>query len=320
MRVLITGISGFIGQELSKVLSEVDEVHGLYETEQSMSKNPEIPAERKHQANLTDQRAIEEVITEVQPEVVVHLAAKTEVALSFDNYNEVSTVNYIGTINLAEACRKYVDDFKLFLMASTMETYGHHKQSEPPFTETTKQTPAAPYAVAKLACEHYLRYMEYAYEFPFTVLRQTNAYGRKDNDFFVVERIITQMILGDVCKLGEPSPIRNFIYISDLIRLYETILTDVFANNGERVRGEIFCTGPDNALYIEDLAIIIATKLGWAGKIEWNTIPKRPGEIYYLNSSNQKATKVLGWKPEVSLSEGLDKTIRIWRNKYGQKA
>ena len=59
---------------------------------------------------------------------------------------------------------------------------------------------------------------------------------------------------------------------------------------------------------------LIASKLGWKGHVNWNTKPKRPGEIYLLNSTNHKITSRLGWFPKVGLSEGLDKTIESWKN------
>lgn len=308
-KVLISGASGFIGQYLVERLKNNYEVHGMYEHEESKAKN-DLPWSQKHLFDLKNKGSIESIVKKVKPDFVLHLAAKTEVALSFDNYSEVSEVNYVGTVNFAEANRKFNPNLKLFVMASTMETYGHQDPKNGPFTEETVQAPMAPYAVAKIACEYYLRYMQYAYNFPFTIFRQTNAYGRTDNDFFVVERIITQMLDGKECNLGEGEPIRNFIWIDDLVDLYETTLAKY-----DDARGHVFCTGPNNGLEISELADIIASKTEFKGKINWGTIPKRPGEIYYLNSTEQKATDVLGWYPKVSLSEGLDRTIEIWRNK-----
>lgn len=313
-KILITGISGFIGQELSKrLLKEGYEVHGLYESNGSMQKNdPEV---KKHHGNLIEFQHMEMLIDNIKPDYVIHLAAKTEVALSFDNYLNVSLVNYIGTVNLLEANRKLNPNLKLFIHASTMETYGFHKKEDGPFDEDTKQRPRAPYAVAKLACEAYLRYMFFAYKFPFTAFRQTNAYGRHDNDFFVMERIISQMVENkQECNLGDPDPYRNFLYIDDLIELYMAAL-----KNPDKVVGEFFVTGPDNVIKIEDLANKIKKRLGWEGKINWHTQPKRPGEIYYLNSNPKKAKKVLGWEPKVSLDEGIDKTIEIWRSNYARQ-
>src|SRR5690606_32100393 len=100
------------------------------------------------------------------------------------------------------------------------------------------------------------------------------------------------------------------LWIGDLVDLYERIL-----EAPELAVGETFVTGPDNGLTIRDLAHLIRAKLDWQGTINWHTIPKRPGEIYYLCSRADKAEKVLGWTPKVSLSEGLDRTIAIWRDR-----
>jgi UDP-glucose 4-epimerase len=311
-RVLITGISGFIGQYLcDRLQKEGYEVFGLYQDGTSTTKN-ELQDSHKYIADLRDEKSIGIVVKSIQPHFVIHLAAKTEVALSFDNYREVSEVNYIGTVVLAEACRKFCPNLKLFVMASTMETYGLH-ESEGAFDENTEQRPMAPYSVAKLACEKYLAYMSYAYNFPYTILRQTNTYGRTDNDFFIMERIITQMLWDDELNLGEPTPVRNFIYIDDLIDLYVTLLEKY-----EIAQNEVFCVGPDNGLTIEELAEKIASIMSWEGKIHWNHrkdgLGKLPGEIYYLNSSGAKAKTLLGWEPKISLDEGIKKTIDIWKD------
>lgn len=309
-RLLITGVSGFVGQAAVAAMHDEFEIHGLYEHPASTAKNPQLPADRQHVCDLRDAGAVETLVEKINPAFVIHLAARTEVALSFANYHEVGEINYLGTVTLAEACRKYAPDLGLFVMASTMETYGHHDRAGGPFAEGTPQRPMAPYAVAKLACEKYLAYMAYAYGFPSTILRQTNAYGRRDNDFFVVERIVTQMLRGDVCNLGDPEPWRNFLWIRDLVALYERILAAPTL-----AVGETFVTGPDNALPISALAEKIRGRLGWTGRINWHTIPPRPGEIFYLDSRPDKARRMLGWTPTVGLDEGLDRTIALWRGR-----
>lgn len=307
MKVLLTGASGFIGRALlDRLPGEGHEIHGLYERPASWVQNP-LPAERRHIANLTDHTAIEALVRELQPEVVVHLAARTEVALSFANYLEVGSVNYLGTVNLAESARRHAP-LRCFLMASTMETYGRQQVHEP-FTEATRQHPMAPYAVAKLACERYLEYMGAAYDFPFVTLRQTNTYGRPDNAYFVVERVVSQMLHGPVCDLGEPWPMRNFLWIGDLIDLYCRVLRNLPI-------GETFVTGPTNALRIDALVNMVREKLAWGGTVNWHTLEPRPGEIAYLDSDPAKAQRMLGWAPRVSLSDGLDRTIELWRARF----
>lgn len=300
-RILVTGLSGFIGGYLEKRLRSHYEIVDLNE-------------------DLLNYKAIQKRVADVDPDYIVHLAARTEVEKSFYEQITFSEINYVGTVNLIESAR-HLKNLKLFIFSSTMETYGWQPESDqikrgesiplPVFDEQTKQHPNAPYAVAKVACEYYLNYAHRSYGLPYTAFRQTNSYGRIDNDFFVVEAIITQMLKNpNEINLGYGDPYRNFLFIDDLIELYVAVL-----NNPDKAKGEIFCCGPNNALTIYDLANKIANMLDWKGKINWNTRPERPGEIYVLNSTPAKAERILGWTPKTSLEDGLRKTIDLWRNK-----
>ena len=300
-KLLITGLSGFIGGYLSARLKDKYDIYDL-------------------ECDLLDLPAMKKRLAEVNPDYIIHLAARTEVESSFYEQTTFSEVNYVGTVNLIEQART-LPNLKLFVFSSTMETYGWQPESDlirdsrpftlPVFDENTPQNPNAPYSVAKVGCEYYLKYAERAYNFPFCALRQTNTYGRHDNAFFVVEQVITQMLANpDEINLGYGKPYRNFLYIDDLIDLYAEVL-----QKSEQARGQIFCTGPDNALSIEDLVTKIAAKLNWSGKVNWNTKLHRPGEIFVLNSTNDKATQTIGWSPKYSLDTGLDRTIDMWKNK-----
>ena len=304
MDILITGHTGFIGQHMAERLKN----HNLYFLE----------------GDIRDFASVRDQVATAQPDVIVHLAARTEVEKSFYEQTEFSEVNYVGTVNLIEAARSAPDAH--FVFASTMEVYGHQPQSDQvhsgqlvpgakpqPFDEQTVPYPNAPYAVAKLGCEKYLEYASRTYGMPYTILRQTNTYGRKDNDFFVIEQIITQMLQGDTVNLGYRLPWRNFLYIDDLLDAWELIIT-----NPEKCRNRLYTLGPDNALPIWELADMIGTKLGWTGTINWDTKPKRPGEIYYLGSTHDLITQDLGWSPQVSLDRGLDLTIDHWREKLAK--
>lgn len=299
MKILITGATGFIGQALSERLQN-HQIHAL-------------------KSDLRDHSDVAVELIAANPDIIIHLAARTEVEKSFYEQAEFSDVNYTGTVNLIE-CAKNLPDLKLFVFSSTMETYGWSVESESiaagntpdnlkPFTEETIQYPNAPYAVAKLGCEKYLEYAGRAYNFPFTILRQTNTYGRKDNDFFVVEQIITQALKSNVVNLGYRTPLRNFLYIDDLIDVYALIV-----NNPAPAIKQTFCLGPANALSIEQLAEKILTKLNWQGQINWDTKPHRPGEIYYLNSTAEKLKQVYDWQPKTDLDTGLDLTIAHWKS------
>jgi nucleoside-diphosphate-sugar epimerase len=232
----------------------------------------------------------------------------------------------VGTVNLIESAAK-LKNLKNFVFASTMEVYGWQPISDvikaqgylegtiPAFDETTNPNPNAPYAVAKLACEKYLEYAHRSLGLPFCAIRQTNTYGRKENDFFVIEQIITQMLRNSsAARLGYGTPYRNFLYIDDLLDLWSTIIENPEKTNG----GHIFTIGPNNPIQISALADKIADKLGWKGNIFWNTKPERPGEIYLLNSDHKLVTELTGWVPKVDLDTGLDLTIAHWKKQLGK--
>jgi UDP-glucose 4-epimerase len=300
MKIFLTGGSGFIGSHLAPLLSLDHEVYIM-------------------QGDLTNYKQIEQELISQNPDVVIHLAARTEVEKSFYEQITFSETNYVGTVNLIESARKCKSN-PYFVFASTMEVYGWQPVSDqiqqghaidllPTFDETTSPNPNAPYAVAKYACEKYLEYAHRAYGLNYTIIRQTNAYGRKDNDFFVTEQIISQMLTNPhECNLGYGTPYRNFIYIDDLLDAWVTII-----NKQKLCANNIFTIGPDFPVQIKTHADNIARLLNWHGKITWNTKPKRHGEIYLLNSNNKKLTELTGWQPKVSYNDGLQKTIDIWK-------
>ena len=259
MKLLLTGSSGFIGQHLTPDLEKNFELYHL-------------------QSNLLEYQKVIDEVTQISPDIIVHLAARTEVEQSFYEQTVFSEINYVGTINLIEAAYK-VKNLKNFVFASTMEVYGwqpisdevkiNGKPANPiSFDESTLPNPNAPYAIAKFGCEKYLEYANRCLGVPFTALRQTNCYGRKDNDFFVTEQIISQMLKNpNEINLGYSEPFRNFIFIEDMLNVWNTVIQNPDKCND----GKIFTLGPDNPIKIKDYANKIAEKIGWNGKINWNT-------------------------------------------------
>jgi len=303
MKIFITGSSGFLGQNLTKNLTGSYEIHAMA-------------------SDLRDHKSVAQELYSFDPDYILHLGARTEVGQSFSEQVEFSDINYTGSINLIEnACK--LKNLKNFVFASTMEVYGWQpisdeieKNGQPLeniiFDENTVPNPNAPYAVAKYGVEKYLQYANRSLGLPFTALRQTNAYGRTDNDYFVTEQIVTQMLKKqDVINLGYAKPYRNFIYVTDVIDAWREVLV----NSDKCNDGKIFTIGPNNPIQIKELVKFIAEKIGWDGEVRWDTKEHRPGEIYWLNSDSKLIEKTIGWKPKISLSEGIDKTIDIWSRK-----
>jgi nucleoside-diphosphate-sugar epimerase len=298
-KVLITGSSGFIGQHLIPHLLSKFSIYSLV-------------------SDLRDHAAVKAEVEAAQPDLIIHLAARTEVEQSFYEQTTFADINFTGTINLIEAAAQ-VNSHPKIIFASTMEVFGWQPISDsirrgiipkeiPVFGKDTNPNPNAPYAVAKFGCEKYLEYAHRVYGLEYMIFRQTNSYGRTDNKFFVTEQIITQMLSGNSCNLGYAEPYRNFLYISDLINAYKSAI-DCFDN----ISNQTYTLGPNNALSIRDYAKMIAKKLRWNGNINWDTKLVRPGEIYLLNSDHVEFTRDTGWTPSVDLNDGIDLTISTWK-------
>lgn len=177
MKVLVTGGTGFIGSHLIQKLVQTETVYSLerYSTGRYvLGKKYNV---RKVYGDLRDSFAVREIVRRVQPEVVFHLAAISAVSYSFEHPQEVGEVNYLGTVNLAEACLRHVPHFKQLIFAGSAEEYGD--QETFPIKEDAPLKPLSPYAVAKVAANRYLDYMVKAYNFPATILRGFNCYDEE---------------------------------------------------------------------------------------------------------------------------------------------
>jgi len=298
LRILVTGATGFVGRHVIPRL--VEQGNEVYSLERYVTGRYVLGQRREVKTvfgDLKDYFSIKRIIREVQPDVVIHLASISPVAYSYDHPHEVIETNFLGIVSLAESCLREAPHFKQFLLASSSETYGN---GPTPKTEDTPQNPNSPYAVSKLACEKYLLYMRDAHNFPVTILRNFNTYGRKDNTHFVVERSIVQMLQGNTVRLGDPTPIRDFVYIDDHVNAYLSCL-----GQPEKSIGQIlnFCTG--RGVSIKEIVELLSELTSFKGEIVWNTIPARPLDIEVLVGDYSKAKRLLGWAPKYQLEDGL---------------
>ncbi len=312
-RIFLTGITGFIGSELAREICKEYEVYGLVRT--TSNKNALDPIKdiltkiEIRYGNLTDFSSIKKTVKDISPHYIIHVGAATAVRHSFDNPIEFQETNHLATVNLVHAALD-LPEFKKFIFASTMETYGNQDQKIP-FKEDTTLKPLSPYSVSKVASDYYIRMAGDAYGLPYIISRACNTYGRKANTGFVVEYLITQMLKNELVYLGSPDAIRDLMYVSDHVNAYITALKS-------NIKNEVFNLSTGSATSMKELALKIKGLIGYQKDILHSFppgYPSRPVVDPYLSLDATKAREILGWYPKVSLEEGLKLTIDYWKQK-----
>ena len=323
MRIFLTGITGFLGQRIAETLINNGHELGTLSRNvatgdratntESMIRGEAIKGVQYYYGDLTDYLVISDALKDFQPDVIIHLAAQTSVAYSFTHMKEVFDVNFIGVFNMAEAARREVPNLKRFIWSGSAEEYGIQPEENYPTKEDGIQLHAAsPYGVAKIASENFLKYLFQAYGFPAIIFRNANSFGRKFNHQFVIESIIFQMVQGkSPIKLGDPEPIRDFIFEEDLLNAY--VLAAESENN--EILGEAVNITTSEPISIRELAEKIRKITGYSGEIQWNSFPKRALEIPKLNMDNSKVKRLLNWAPKYSIEEGLKITASYYTDK-----
>jgi len=319
MKVLVTGILGFIGSHLAeKLVNNGDEVYGI--VRRVANRNLDAVGKILKDITLitgdiTDYASTRNAIKTANPDVVIHLAALSPVRDSFERPFEYQQANLIGTMNVAHAMLELPDaQTRRMLAASTAEVYG--LQESHPLKESLPLKPSSPYAVSKAAGDLYLQMMFHTYELHGTVMRPANSYGRKFDNSFLIEYLVTQMLKGENVYIGAPDSIRDYMYVDDHINAY------FLAIKSTKADGQVFNAGTGIGVTNRELAQMIADKIGYdRKKIKLGSYP--PGYPFrpvisdqpYIVLDAAKIKRALNWSPHVNLSEGLDKVITYFREK-----
>ncbi len=319
-KVLITGVTGFIGSHLARELVKKGyDVYGVtkFSTSRDMKGVGEFLKDVKLlTCDIGDFQSIHNVLKKVDMDAVVHLAALSPVRDSFEKPFSYVQTNVVGTMNIAHAMTE-LGDFKekKLVYASTAEVYGMQKVS--PIKETAPLNPSSPYAVTKAMTDVYLRgVMNQVFGLNVTVMRCTNSYGRKLDASFFIEYLVTNMLKGNKVYIGAPKSMRDYMYVSDHVNAY------VKALEHQRISGEAFNAGLTKGISNIQVAYKIADMLDFNKKdIVVGKYP--PGYPYRPLESDQpfiildssKIKKMLGWKPQVDLDEGLGITVDYWKKK-----
>lgn len=241
-------------------------------------------------------------------DVIVHLAANTGVGPSVIDPKKDCETNVLGTLNMLEAARS--EHVNRFVFASSGAPVG---VCEPPIHEEMAPHPASPYGASKLAGEGYCSAYFWSYGLQTVVLRFSNVYGPgSGHKQSVVAKFIRQAMSGKTLEIyGDGGQSRDFIYLEDLVR---AILS---AGTQQNVGGELFQIATSRETLLSELVDTLVKVLREVGvsNVDVKHAEKRPGDVLRNYSNTEKAERILGWKAEVSLEEGLRRTISWFKQR-----
>lgn len=291
-KVVITGITGFIGSHLAeKLLEQGYEVHGISRavTTQNM---PYLVGVTMHAGDITDAPMLADVFAGAQ--YVFHLVALAD-QQCIDEPLEGERVNVSGTLNVLQAAR--TAGVKKVVFSSSASVYG--AQERVPFQEDLPATPVDPFGLYKYFGERMLELWARAYGVPGVSLRIFNAYGPRDPigpDAFVMGRFLDLRRKGQPLTIdGDGTSTRDYIYVSDIVAACIKA-----AESAETGHGEVLNIGTGIETSLNELALAIGGEIVRTdSRPGFRTGPsRRVADI-------SRAKKLLDWKPGVNLSEGV---------------
>ncbi len=296
-KILITGSEGFIGSHLVEdLIRKKFKVIGL-----SIRQSKVVDG-------ITQMRGDIKKISSIPSDVacIVHLAALTDLDYCQRHPKECFDTNVMGTQNMLEIARKH--DSK-FIFASTSQVFGIPKKL--PISENAELHPSSVYAASKAAgellCESYSK----SYGLDVVTVRSFSIYGPQSPSYLVTSKIITQIINDKIVHLGNLSPKRDFLYVSDVVSAYELLIR-------KNLKGFLkFNVGYGKSFSIRDICTKLTKISGKKFMIESDKKLFRSSEIPNLvcDASN---IKNLGWKPQISITKGLKLTYESFRNEMSR--
>lgn len=320
MKLLVTGGAGFIGSAV--VRHAINAGHSVVNvdalTYAACLDNVKSVADNENyvffQADICDRTAIDIILKDTQPDAIMHLAAESHVDRSIDGPGAFIETNVTGTYTLLEAARSYwtvqgkPESFR-FHHISTDEVYGSLGPTGM-FTEDTPYDPRSPYSASKASSDHLVRAWAETYGLPVLLTNCSNNYGPYHFPEKLVPVVILNALAGkDIPVYGKGENIRDWLYVEDHADALLTVL-----NKGEV--GRSYNIGGENEAKNIDLVHMICAHLDqmqpkntpYADQITFVT--DRPGHDMRYAIDPTRIRTELGWRPSVTLEEGLEKTVR----------
>ena len=327
----VTGAIGFIGYFLAKKLLDqgctvvgIDNLNDYYDVNLKYARLEKLEPYEKFtfiKGDISDKEKLMDVFKEYKPNIVVHLAAQAGVRYSIENPDVYMQSNIIGFYNVLEACRHYPVDHLVY--ASSSSVYGTNKKV--PFEESDfVDHPVSLYAATKKSYELMAHTYSHLYDIPATGLRFFTVYGPMGRPDMAYFGFTNKFFNNEPIKIFNNGDFdndlyRDFTYIDDIIEGIERLLTKPHLS-GEGAPHRVFNIGNNNPeklmTFIHALEAALSNKLGKEVAFEKIFEPIKPGDVPATYASTELLSEAIGFKPETSIQEGLQKFVDWYVDYY----
>jgi len=312
MKILVTGCAGFIGSHVSEALLErgdfvvgLDEVNDYYDVK-IKENNLRILKNHKnfvfYKEDIRNFKGLKRIFAKEKPEKIVHLAARAGVRPSIEQPLLYEEVNVKGTMHLLELAKEY--KVKSFVFASSSSVYGNQKKV--PFSETDDvNNPISPYAATKKAGELLCYTYHHLYNMKITCLRFFTVYGPRGRPDMAPYKFTKAILAGKpIQRFGDGKTKRDYTYIADIVK-------GVVAAADAELGFEIINLGNHKPVELNKLISTIENATGKKAIME--QMPMQLGDVEITYADISKAKKLLNYKPETSIEEGMQSFVKWYK-------
>ena len=313
-RVLVTGAGGFIGSHLAeRLVREGAEVRAFVHYNALACRgwldSSELVADMDVVAgDIAERSDVERAIRGC--DTVFHLAALVGIPYSYESPDSYVRTNIVGTLNVLETGRRA--GISRLVHTSTSEVYG--SALEVPMRETHPQRGQSPYSATKIGADKMVEAYGLSFELPVMTVRPFNTFGPRQSSRAVVPVIATQLLVGEVVRVGSLTPTRDLNYVDNTVDGF------LAAAGAPASTSEVFNLGSGREVSIGELVSLVASIVGRVPRIEPDATRTRPNssEVTRLVADSTKARTMLGWQPTVGLEQGLERTVSWLRSNLGR--
>jgi UDP-glucuronate 4-epimerase len=312
MRVLVTGGAGFIGSHVAErlareghavfILDDLNDFYPVILKEQNLDAVRQIGLRAFYKADIRDVELIRKIMSEISPNVVIHLAARTGVRFSVEQPFLYEEVNIRGTLGLLEASR--LAKVQRFIFASSSSVYG--LTNSVPFREDDPAiVPISPYAATKIAGEKLCQVYSHLYNLSVICLRFFTVYGPRQRPDLAIRKFTELIDAGEEITIyGDGASARDYTYVDDIVQ-------GVVACLDYPCSYEVFNLGGSCPVPINTVIETLETALNRKARVR--RIPAQPGDVPVTYADIQKAGELLGYAPGTTFQEGVERFIHWYR-------